>query len=57
MGIKYLYEIAKIKQELDPDLVQHDIEGIVMMLIGSCKSLGIEVVEDTLPPEPIFVEV
>ena len=44
MGIKYLYEIAKIKQELDPDLVQHDIEGIVMMLIGSCKSLESKII-------------
>ena len=29
VGVKYLYEIAKVKQEVDPDLKTHDIEGIM----------------------------
>ena len=55
VSIKYLYEIAKVKQELDPDLKMHDIEGITTMLVGTCNSMGIDVVEDTMPPEPIKV--
>ena len=54
---KYLYEAAKVKQKCDPDLAEHDIEGIMRMMLGSCKSMGIDVVEDTLPPTPIKVEV
>ena len=29
VSIKYLYEAAKIKHELDPDLQEHDLEAIV----------------------------
>ena len=57
VSVKYIYEIAKIKQEVDPDLAEHDLEGICRMIMGSCKSMGIEVVEDTLPPIPIKVDV
>ena len=57
VSIKYLYEAAKVKQQCDPDLAEHDIEGIMRMMLGSCKSMGIDVVEDTLPPTPIKVEV
>ena len=57
VGIKYLYEIAKVKQEMDPHLKQHDVEGITRMVIGTAKSMGFQVVEDTMPPEPIKVEV
>ncbi len=55
VSVKYLYEAAKVKQEVDPDLTEHDIEGVLRMMIGSCKSMGIEVVEDTLPPIPIKI--
>lgn len=34
ISIKYIYEIAKVKQEVDPDLKTHDVEGIVNMLVG-----------------------
>ena len=57
VSIKYLYEIAKVKQEVDPDLREHDVEGIVSMLMGTAKSMGIEVVEDTFPPTPVNVNV
>lgn len=33
----------------------HDIEGIMRMMVGSCRSMGIDVVEDTLPPVPIKI--
>ena len=55
VSIKYLYEAAKIKQEVDPSLVDQDIEGILRQIVGSCHSMGIEVVEDTLPPVPIKI--
>ena len=29
VSIKYLYEIAKVKHEVDPDLRAHDVEGIL----------------------------
>jgi large subunit ribosomal protein L11 len=57
VSIKYLYEIAKIKQEVDPDLRSHDVEGIVSMLCGTAKSMGIDVVEDTFPPIPMKIDV
>jgi len=57
VSIKYIYEIAKIKQEVDPDLRRHDVEGIMKMMLGTAKSMGIDVVEDTFPPTPINVEV
>jgi large subunit ribosomal protein L11 len=56
VSIKYIYEAAKIKQEVDPTLVERDVEAIVRSMLGSCKAMGIEVVEDTLPPTPIRVE-
>ena len=34
LSCKYIYEIAKLKHELDPDLKQHDLEGICRMLQG-----------------------
>ena len=57
VSMKYLYEIAKVKLEVDPHLREHDLEGICRMLAGTCRSMGIQIVEDTLPPEPIKVTV
>ena len=57
VSIKFLYEIAKTKQEVDPDLRAHDVEGIVLMMLGTAKSMGIDVVEDTFPPTPLKIEV
>ena len=56
ISIKYIYEIAKIKQELDMHLMFHDLEGIVKMILGSCQAMGLEVVEDTLPPTKVKIE-
>ena len=57
ISVKFLYEIAKVKQEVDPDLKTHDVEGIVKMLSGTAKSMGIDIVEDTFPPTPVNVKV
>ncbi len=56
VSIKYLYEIAKIKHEVDPGLIQHDVEGITKMVIGTARSMGFQIVEDTMPPEPVRVD-
>ena len=36
VSIKYIYEAAKVKLECDPGLVEHDVEGIMRMMMGSC---------------------
>ena len=56
VSVKYIYEIAKIKQKVDDDLADHDLEGICQQILGTCKSMGIDVVEDTLPPPPMRIE-
>ena len=55
VSVKYIYEIAKLKQQTDQDLAEHDLEGVCMMITAQCKSMGIEVVEDTLPPAPLLI--
>lgn len=57
VSVKYIYEIAKIKQETDPALREHDLEAICRMIAGTCRSMGFQVVEDSLPPQPIKIEV
>ncbi|CAI2383263.1 unnamed protein product [Moneuplotes crassus] len=56
ISIKYIYEIAKVKQETDQHLQFHDLEGIVRMICGTCQSMGLDIVEDTLPPKKINID-
>ena len=56
VSYKYLYEIAKVKRELDPHLAQMDLEAICWQLKGTCNSMGLDVVEDTVPPEKVDVK-
>ena len=56
VSIKYIYEIAKVKKETDSHLFNHDLPGIVMMIVGSCQAMGLEVVEDTLPPKKVKID-
>ena len=46
VSIKYIYELAKVKKELDPDLNKKDLMGIVKMIISTANTMGIEVIED-----------
>ena len=55
VGIKYIYEIAKVKLKMDEDLEQHDLEGICRMIIATAQSMGFIIVEDTSPPTPIHI--
>lgn len=56
ISYKYIYEIAKVKQELDPDLAAIDLEAICWQLRGTCQSMGLEIVEDTLPPKKVEIK-
>lgn len=51
VGIKHIYELAKMKEELDPDLHGKDLQGIVKMIIGTANSMGFEILEDQGVPK------
>jgi len=55
ISIKYIYEIAKIKQEIDPNLAHHPLDGICKMIMGQCNSMGVGVTIDQEKPKPIKV--
>ncbi len=44
MPIQYVYEIAKIKREMDEDLAQLSLEMICKMIIGQCSTMGVDIV-------------
>ena len=50
IGIKYIYEIAKIKQTLDPEFRNHNIYGLCKMIVAQAESVGLKVVKDTIYP-------
>lgn len=57
VSIKYLYEIAKLKQEIDPYLKFHSVESVCKMVAGQCNSMGIGIVADTEKPKPIKITI
>lgn len=57
VSIKYIYELAKIKKELDPDLNKKDLMGIVKMIISTANTMGIEVIEDQDPPDAVDAKI
>ena len=52
VGCKYIYEIAKLKKSLDPDLHDHNIIGLCKMIIAQANNMGISIVKDQVPPLP-----
>jgi large subunit ribosomal protein L11 len=56
IGCKYIYEIAKIKQALDPTFRRHNIMGICKMIIAQANNMGIIVVAETTSPSPIITK-
>jgi large subunit ribosomal protein L11 len=56
IGCKYIYEIAKIKQALDPTFRTQNILGICKMIIAQANNMGIDVVADTPNPSPIITK-
>lgn len=43
IGIKYIYEIAKIKKELDPDLREIPLESICRTIVAQCQTMNVDV--------------
>lgn len=42
LNVKYVYEIAKIKKEVDPDLRDSPIEGICRSIVAQCHGMNVE---------------
>ena len=57
ISIKYVYEIAKVKKELDYDLANTDLEGIVRCIIGQLKTMNVDLVHEIEPPQPFKVTI
>ena len=55
IGIKYIYEIAKIKKEMDYDLANNSLESICSMIMNQCKSMGVVVVFNQEEPKPFKI--
>lgn len=53
ISVKYIYEIAKIKKEHDPDLKDLDLETISRMVAAQCKGMGVIITFDTPIPDII----
>jgi large subunit ribosomal protein L11 len=52
VGVKYIYEIAKIKKELDPDLKNCNLYGICLMIMAQADNMGLEIEKDQPHPDP-----
>lgn len=48
--LKHVYEIAKIKQR-DPTLEILSLEDVCKMIVGTAKSIGIQIVKELDPKE------
>ena len=55
VSIKHIYEIAKIKKQLDYDLEKTDLEGIVKSIIAQAYGMGVIVVIDQDAPQPVRI--
>lgn len=56
IGVKYIYEIAKIKKAFDPHLGNHPLIGICKMIIAQANVMGFRISYESPPPEPIIVK-
>eukprot|EP00744_Colponema_vietnamica_P007932 GILI01011359.1.p1 GENE.GILI01011359.1~~GILI01011359.1.p1 ORF type:complete len:162 (-),score=28.17 GILI01011359.1:151-636(-) len=45
INIKYIYEIAKLKIR-DPGFEHYSLEGLCKCLVGTCRTLGLQIVKD-----------
>ncbi len=50
ISIKNIYEIAKIKKEMDYDLENTDLQGICSMIVAQCAGMGVIVDADQEEP-------
>ena len=44
VSCKAIYEIAKSKQQFDPDMKNFELEGLAKSIVATAKSMGIKVV-------------
>lgn len=51
ISIKYVYELAKLKKEIDPHLQHTSEESICRTILGQCSSMGLGVTMDQDRPE------
>lgn len=56
ISVKYIYEIAKIKKEIDPTLKNTDLYGLCKMIIAQAQNMGFYIVEDSVNPDPIITK-
>ena len=56
IGIKYIYEIAKVKKEFDAGLKSYPLRSIMKMIMAQCKSMGVTVEEEQIMPEAIITK-
>lgn len=51
IGIKYIYELAKIKQEFDPSMKDQSLKSIVSQIINQAERMGLYISKDMDPPK------
>lgn len=54
LSLRSLYEIAKIKKELDYDLVNVDLESICRTIAAQCGSMNVTIVPEHDAPTQII---
>lgn len=62
--VQYIYEIAKIKKEMDPDLKKVDLPQImnvkfaliIQMVVSQLYSCGLSLTTDPIKPKPVVVK-
>lgn len=51
ISVKYVYELAKMKKEFDPDLRNHPLGSIVKSITSQAEGMGFFLAVDTAEPE------
>lgn len=59
IGIKYVYEIARVKKELDYELKDVPLESVCRSVIAQCQAMNVlvDLVQDSPQPMKPFVKV
>lgn len=54
----YVYEIAKIKQEMDEDLKKQSLESVCKAIVAQCRGMGVLItLEDPQTVDPTSIKV
>jgi large subunit ribosomal protein L11 len=46
IGVKYIYELAKIKKEFDEDFKDQDLKAIVIQILAQARRMGLYLLKD-----------